>query len=132
MSENKNLKIINCCPHTVSVFEGSVYDPASGKSKGGKEILRFPASGIVASARSSVEALPSMEIDGVAVPTCKRNFAKVSELPGEENHLYIVSSVYAQATKELGGNVENLLTPYGTVVNECGAIVGCTGLIRYA
>lgn len=125
------LKVINCCPHTVAVYAGTTYDPASGKSKGGKEILRFPASGIVASARSSVEALPSLEINGVDVPTCKRDFARITELP-EGEVMYIVSSLYAQAATALGKNVSNLLTPYGSVVDEHGAIIGCTGLIRYA
>lgn len=128
---NNTMKIINCCPHDVSVFAGSVYDPATSKSRGGKEILRLPRSGIVASARSSIEAMPEMELGGVSIPTCKRTFAWVTDLPGE-NNLYIVSSVYAQAAKELGKDVSKLLTPYGTVIDEKGTVVGCTGLIRYA
>lgn len=125
------MKVINCCPHEVAVIEGSVYDPSSGKSIGGKEILRFPKSGFVASARSSVELVAPVKVGEISVPTCKRTFARVTELP-KEGDLYIVSSLYAQAVKELGGNVSNLLIPYGSVVNEQGKIVGCTGLVRCA
>ncbi|MBQ3026912.1 MAG: hypothetical protein IJD27_05220, partial [Alistipes sp.] len=66
-----------------------------GKSKGGEPIISFQPSGIVASARSSVEAIPDMEYNGVNIPVCKRNFAAVSELPEDNTCLYIVSSLYA-------------------------------------
>lgn len=131
MSADNNKKIVNCCPHDVSVFSGSIYDPKTSKSRGGKEILHLPRSGFVASARSSVEVMPDMQMNGVSIPTCKRTFASVNDLPGE-NSMYIVSSVYAQAAKELGRDVSNLLTPYGTVINDEGSVIGCTGLIRYA
>ena len=94
-------------------------------------ILHLPKSGFVASARSAVEALPEMEMDGVFIPTCKRTFASVNDLP-DKNALYVVSSVYAQAAKELGKDISNLLTPYGTVINDQGVVIGCTSLIRYA
>lgn len=125
------LRVINCCPHTVSVIEGSIYDPSIGKSRGGKEILRFPASGIVATAKSSVELAEPVEVDGIAIPTCKRSFSTLSDLP-QEGDLYIVSSVFAQAAKDLGEDTSKLLSPYGTVVGTDGKVIGCTGLVRYA
>lgn len=127
---NNSVKLINCCAHPVSVFAGTVYDPQAGKSRGGTEILRLQPSGIVATATSAVEALPCMEVDGVFVPTCRRSFVKVTDLP--ENELCVVSSVYANAAKELGLDTSRLLTPYGNVINEDGKIVGCTGLVRCA
>lgn len=123
--------IVNCCPHAVSVIAGSVFDPAIGKNKGGKQILYIPASGCLASVRSSVDEMPPMELNGVTVPTVSRSFARVTELP-DNGDIYIVSSVYAQACKELGKDTSNLLTPYGLVVDERGRTIGCTSLVRYA
>ncbi len=125
--------IINCLPHAVCVYAGSLYDPASGCSIGGTEILRIPPSGFVATAKSSIFSLSPITIDGVDVPSCKREFAAVSQLPESDNPntLYVVSSVYAQAAAELGMDTSRMITPYGTVkVN--GRIVGCTGLIMNA
>lgn len=127
----KKTNIINCCPHTVSVYAGTVYDPAIGKSKGGKEILHIPPSGHLASVISSVEPLEPMELNGVTVPTVARNFARVTELP-RNGSLYIVSSIFAQAAKALGYDVSNLLTPHGIVIDESGRTIGCTSLVRYA
>lgn len=123
-------KITNLCPHDVSIYGGTVYDPSTGKSIGGKEILRFPTSGKIALAQSAIEPLPPMELDNVEVPLCKRSFQRVSELP-ENDGYFIVSSVFAQAARDLGKNISHLLTPYGSVVDAFGRVVGCTGLICY-
>jgi len=127
---NNKVTLINCCAHPVSVFAGTIYDPQAGKSRGGTEILRLSPSGIVATATSAVEALPSMEINGIAVPTCKRSFVKVTALP--EDGFCVVSTVYANAAKELGHDTSRLLTPYGNVIDSDGKVIGCTGLVRCA
>lgn len=127
---NNELKVINCCAHPVSVFAGTVFDPQAGKSRGGTEILRLPPSGIVATATSAVEALPSLDINGIPIPTCKRAFVKLTALPSEG--FCVVSSVYANAAKELGHDTTRLLTPYGNVIDNDGRIIGCTGLVRCA
>lgn len=126
------ISVVNCCPHEVTIFAGSIYDPYSGKSKGGKVILRLPASGIVATAISAIDACPDMEVNNISVPTCTRRFAKVTDLPYEDGKMYIVPSVFAQAVKELGRDCSSLLIPYGTVIDHTGKTVGCTGLVRCA
>lgn len=125
----KQLKVINCCPHTVSVITGSIFDPAIGKNRGGTVVIQFPASGFVATAKSSVDLLPSLVLDGISIPFCKRSFSKLSELP-KGYDCYIVSSVYAQAAKELGMDTSRYLTPYGTVIGEDGTVTGCIGLVQ--
>lgn len=127
----KTKKIVNACPHEVSVYIGSVHDPKSGKYRGGTEVIRFPKSGIVASAQSEVLPLPALEEDGILIPACKREFVSVSELP-MDGSLYVVSNLYAQAAKELGMNTSHLLTPYGMVTDDTGKTIGCTGLVKYA
>lgn len=122
--------IKNCCPHTVTIYTGSIYDPLSGTNKGGRPILRVKPCGILATATSSVSAKPDLILNDIFVPTCCRVFTKITPLPKEENTLYIVSSLYAQAAKELGVDCSNLLVPYGSVVNEHGQTIGCTGLVR--
>lgn len=121
-------KIINCTPHSVSIFMGTLYDPDGGHSIGGTKIADIPPCGTVATAKSSVLVNAPLNINGVPVPTCKRQFASVSPLP-EEGDLYIVSAVYAQACAELGLDTSKLLSPYGTVKSN-GKIIGCTGLVR--
>lgn len=125
----ENLRVVNCCNHVVSVYENAVFDPAVKGCRGGNKVISFQPSGYIASALSTVEALPDMDMDGVKVPIRKRNFASVTDLP-EENCLYIVSSLYATASKELGRDTSRLLVPHGDVVNEDGKKIGCTGLIR--
>lgn len=126
------VSVVNCCPHAVTIFAGSIYDPMSGKNKGGKPIIRLPASGIVATAVSSVDAGADMKVNGINIPTCTRKFARITELPYEDGKLFIVPSLFAQAAKELGHDCSRLLVPYGTVVDNAGKTVGCTGLVRCA
>lgn len=128
----KAANVINCCPHEITIFTGSIFDPFSGKNKGGKVILRLPASGIVATAVTAVDASPDMEVNDISIPTCTRRFAKITELPYEEGKMYIVPSLFAQAAKELGRDCSSLLVPYGTVIDGNGRTVGCTGLVRCA
>lgn len=120
--------ILNCTPHPVCLFAGALYNQHAGYSIGGKEILRIPPCGVVATAKSSVEILPAVEIDGIEIPLCKRGFTSLTQLPEGGTH-YIVSSVYAQAAAALGKNTDNLLVPYGQV-KENGKVVGCIGLAQ--
>lgn len=126
-------KIVNCCPHTVNVFSGAMFDPSIGKSRGGDISATFPPCGLVATAKSTISLLPKLEINNIEIPLCKRAFARVTPLPTtESDSLFIVSSLYAEACKQLGTvDMSRLLTPYGQVVNDSGKIIGCTGLIQY-
>lgn len=127
------MKIINCLPHDVCVYTGTLFSQAIGANIGGTEVLRIPPSGVVATARSSIRFLGSLHIHGVDVPSCERTFSEITELPksDEQDTLYVVSSVYAQAATELGMDTSKLITPYG-MVKANGKIVGCTGLIQNA
>ncbi len=125
------LKILNCCPHDVSVYEGAIFDPATNTYRGGSCIRTFPSSGYLASAKSSVSTVEPMELEDAKIPICRREFVRVTELPGNADY-YIVSSLYAQASKELNGTDSNLLVPYGTVVDNTGKKLGCVALIHNA
>ena len=74
-------KIINCTPHSVSIYYGTLYDPDSGHSIGGTEVATIPPCGIVATAKSSIQQHTPLEVDGIPVPTCKRQFSAVTPLP---------------------------------------------------
>lgn len=126
------MKIINCCPHAVTVFVGTIYNPRNKRHTGGKPIISFPESGYVANAECDINATEPLVVDGEEVPACTRKFSSVSPLPGDDpSTMYIVSSMYAQASEELGLDVSRLLTPCGDVYTETGFRVGCTGLVRY-
>lgn len=122
-------KIINCTPHNVTVYIGTIYDPDAGCSVGGSELVTIPPCGIVATAKSAVTPLPALSIQGANIPVCKRDFSRLTKLP-EGGDLYIVSSVYAQAAAELGLDTSKLLCPYGTVKDLNGKQVGCTALVK--
>lgn len=127
------ISVVNCCPHDVTIYSGSLYDPFSGKSKGGNPILKLAASGIVATAVCAVDAKDDLIVNDCSVPTCTRKFVRITKLPSEEGKLFIVPSLYAQAAKELELEIySKLLVPYGTVVDAAGKTVGCTGLVRCA
>ncbi len=124
-------KIINCCPHPVTVFVGSVYNPGNGRYTGGTPLVSFTESGCVASAISTVTATEPIVVAGEELPSCNRKFTSVTPLPNVEGAMFIVSSLYAQAAEYLGMDTSRLLTPYGDVYTESGHKIGCTSLIQY-
>lgn len=127
------MNIINCLPHDVCVYAGTLFSQAIGANVGGTEILRLPPSGVVATARSSIRFLGPLHIHGVDVPSCERTFSEITKLPESDDPdtLFVVSSVYAQAAAELGMDTSKMITPYGMVKSN-GKVVGCTGLIQNA
>lgn len=108
---------------------GAQYDPASGSCVGGKKLISFPASSTVATAVSSINPEPSIILDGTEIPVISREFCRVTHLP-EGYDIYLVSSLYAQAVAALGKDTSKLMVPYGSVINEHGKQIGCTGLVR--
>lgn len=126
----EKLRIVNCCPHEVTVVSGSIFDPSVKKNRGGTPTMRIPPSGYIASAQSEIVSVEPTVVDGVSIPTCERRFISVDKLP-DDDRLYIVSSVYAQAAEELGERIDNLRTPHGSVVDNRGRVVGCVGFVQY-
>ena len=125
--------IMNLCPHDISIFSGSIFNPATGKSHGGILTGFFPKSGIVASVTNEVTSPVLMEVNNAVIPTVTREIRSITELPetGDDTTLFIVSSLYAQGARSLNKDVSKLFTPIGQVVNAAGKQIGCTGLIRY-
>ena len=126
------INFINCCPHTVSIYTGCVYDEAIGKNKGGWLQKEFLPSGKKAVVISEIVPMAPFSADGIPVPVCTRKFKTITHLPAEEGTIYIVPSLYITAAAALGRSTDDLVAPNGEVVDKFGRKVGCTSLARCA
>lgn len=120
--------IINCTPHTVSIYVGTVFDEYSRRSKGGWLQQEIPPCGKKVVVVSSVTPQPELNWGGTPIPMCSRKFENITPLPKKDNTFYIVPSLYITAAKELGRDVSDLLAPCGEVVDDSGRQIGCTSL----
>lgn len=120
--------IINCTPHPVNIYVGTVFDETSRKSKGGWLQKEIPPSGKKVVVISSVTPKPELNLNGTPVPICTRKFESITHLPKEAGTYYIVPSLYVTAAKELGRDVSDLLAPCGEVIDASGRQIGCTSL----
>lgn len=126
----KQFDAINCTPHDITIYVGSVYNKKTHKSKGGQVLISIPPSGHLASTESDVEPAEPLMLNGTLIPTVNREYISCSPLP-KDGRMYIVSTPYAAAAKELGLDLSNLLTTHGIVVDDSGKQIGCTQLVRY-
>lgn len=126
------IKIINCCPHTVSVYAGCVFDEDTRRSKGGWLQKEFLPSGKKAVVVSEVVPLTPYNSSGVPIPVCTRKFKSITHLPVEEGTVYIVPSLYISAAAALGRTTDDLVAPNGEVVDDYGRKIGCTSFARCA
>lgn len=127
-----DVKIVNCCPHAVSIYTGCVFDENSGRSKGGWLQAEFPPSGKKAVVLSEILPLAPYNADGVPIPACTRKFKSITHLPVEAGTVYIVPSLYITAAAALGRSTSDLVAPNGEVVDSYGRKIGCTSLARCA
>ena len=104
------VNIINLTPHTVTVCGA------------GKEVLAsFPTSGSIARVVMDTKVMST----ALGFPVTQTVFGAVEGLPSESaDTVYIVSAMVKNA---LPGRTD-LLVPVGRVVDDNGAIIGCTSL----
>lgn len=104
------IKLCNLTPHTINLV------------RGGQVVQTIVPSGL---ARVSVTTEIVGEIDGFEV---RRNvYGEITGLPeAEQGTIYIVSALVAQAVK----GRSDVVVPDGSVRNQDGQIVGCTGFAR--
>lgn len=108
--------LINCTPHPVSIYVGTVFDEKTRRSTGGWLQKEIPPSGKKAVVVSSTHRKPELKLDGTIIPMCARRFESISYLPKKDGVFYIVPSLYITAVKELGvRDTDDLLVPYGEV-----------------
>lgn len=105
----RNMELVNLTPHTINLF----------KENNVKAITIAP-SGAIARVLCSTEILYSLNGFPVRTNTYKEVTGLPEPTPGK---VFIVSALVAQATK----GREDILVPDGTVRDENGVIIGCTG-----
>ena len=103
-------KFVNLTPHDVTIVNDS-----------GEVIATIKASGKIA--RIETKTVKTEEINGI--PVTRTEFGKLAGLPEpEDNTVFIVSSLVAQACKER----EDVYIPNEPVRDEHGNIIGCKSL----
>ena len=111
------IKLMNCTPHSVHIYQE------------GREVLEIKASGTIARCTEKETARGGFEFEGIYIPLVEKEFGQVENLPEEkEDTIYIVSALVMSAAKSAGRT--DVAVPSGTVRNEAGVIIGCTGLAQ--
>ena len=130
----KRTNIVNLTPHPVSLVQGATFDTSIRKYRGGIVVKTIPSSGMVSAISSKQEEMdPIVTDDGVFIPTCSApKWVWVDPIPEfPEGSMYIVSTMYVTAYRELGLPTHRLLTVGPAVVGDDGhSIVGCVSLVR--
>ncbi len=102
--------IRNLTPHTVSLCAAN-----------GEVIRAFESEGVARAAQTTVEV---GELDGIRL--VKSSFGAPVGLPDPQDGVYlIVSLATANAARDHGRTVEDLLLTADTVRDEAGRIIGC-------
>lgn len=108
----KNIELVNLTPHDVNII---IED----------KTLTIATSGTIARCEVTREKTQEIKAEDFQIPINKTVFGEVENLPKpQENTLYIVSSLVAQAVP----NRSDVVIPDDTVRNDKGQIIGCRGL----
>lgn len=110
------MEIVNCTPHAVTLVttEGQV---------------TLPPSGHLPRVEATRETMGTVEVNGLTVPVTVVAFGSLAGLPPRQDEtLYLVSALTAQAAKALGRT--DVVIVDDTVRDEAGRIVGCRALAR--
>lgn len=128
--ERKNnpllVEFVNCTPHAIVLL--------SQDTDGGWDtVMTLESSGLSFRAVSDYEVVDSVTCNEQEVEVRKRFFGKVTVTDGDGNEVglpqrkdgtfYIVSSITAQAVPDR----DDFLMVDGTVRDDSGRIIGCTG-----
>jgi hypothetical protein len=110
----KNLKIKNLSPHPIVLL--------------GVEI---PPSGVVARCEEKVEEIDRFEWDGKTIPVIKKTLGEVVNLPEpEEDTIFIVSLLVAEAVKKQFPDRKDIFVVGETVRDSSGKIIGAISLAK--
>ncbi len=116
--------IVNCTPHSIDLME-EVDDEWVNR-------LTIPSSGLLVRVATDVENVGGITCDEQEFDVRKRVFGDVTVtdidgndvgLPVKDDTFYVVSLIVAQALPER----EDLLLVDGTIRDDGGRIIGCTG-----
>ena len=128
--ENVNVKVA-VGGHDISLYTGSVFDPAVRKYRGGNVIATLPYSGTMLSAVQTKPAdAEPLAVGDIMIPTTQAPvFTGYDPVP-DDGCFYVVSQLYLAAVRQFGGDTNRLLTLGPAVVDDSGRVIGTTGLVR--
>lgn len=110
------MAILNLTPHQIVVVDAN-----------GAEMAVYPPTGTVARAAQADEVVG--EIEGIEV--VKTSFGAPTDLPAPEEGVWLVVSLAtANAAREAGRTVDDLLLTSGPVRDSDGRIIGCRRFAR--
>lgn len=112
-----SVTIDNFTPHTINVFS----------SYGEKQLFSIVSSG-VARAAESHELMDTLSTDDFNIPVDRVSYGTVDGLPPEKEGVFHVVSLITAL--QCVGKRNDLLIVSGTVRDDQGRIMGCTGFAR--
>lgn len=110
------MRIVNCTPHAVTLVT------AAGETT-------LPPSGDLPRVQTTRQIVGTVDVDGLTVPVTEVQFGALAGLPARQDEtLYLVSAITAQAAKALGRS--DVVMIDDTVRDETGRIIGARALAR--
>lgn len=111
--------LVNLCPHDVTIYR-----------KDRSVLIVYPKEGL-ARAQQWTERQPSIEADGVSIPSVGKVFGDPIGLPEPQADLgYIVSLLTVRSAHACGRSVDDLFITAEPVRDEkTGAQIGCSALM---
>ena len=130
------MKIKNLTPHAICIFTTSqCTEQKKGNyttlvlNDGEKPVLTIEPEKQIARVSSKTIYTDPIEINGVSIPQSKIVFGEIEGLSNlEEDTLYIVSAITANAFKANGHDTTQLRLVADTIRNDQGQIVGALSL----
>ena len=130
------MKIKNLTPHAICIFTTSqCTEQKKGNyttlvlNDGEKPVLTIEPEKQIARVSSKTIYTDPIEINGVSIPQSKIVFGEIEGLSNlEEDTLYIVSAITANAFKAHGHDTTQLRLVADTIRNDQGQIVGALSL----
>ena len=131
-------KIVNLTPHPIALLaEDKAGDTAGsvGFGRGARPgqfrlVAELPSEG-VARAYPSTETVGEVEVAGEKFPVTRTTFGSPEGMPEpDEESVYVLSLITAQAAAAAGRSTDDLLIVGETVRDDKGVIIGCTGFGR--
>ena len=107
--------IVNLTPHEINFFMGE------------EKKISVQPSGTVARAKTSRQAIGSIELDGIELPINKTEFGSVEGLPDPEHGtIFIVSAIVAKAVPDR----DDIFIVDDAVRDNLGRIIGARAIAR--
>lgn len=128
------MKIINLTPHDIILYDEEDCFLEEGKytiRDNAAPIAILPSEGVARASQEIQECGYHIPCNGHMIPVRHVVYGEPKDLPAPQKGVcLIVSALTANAAKAASRSIDDLYVPHGTVRNEAGAVIGCTGFSK--